>query len=148
MRPFSFGSASCHFQTPLPDQAQFFANLGADFQRPFEVHLRVRGHRAHSNPLLASWNAGRHHTIRVQSIIKKIRLCQQHDDGLACVSSRRTPCRDLLGVAGAIFRPLSEAKTVKMARPPHNLGLHSRNSVVDELYWPVILKALEGNLRN
>ncbi len=58
----------------------------------------------------------------VRSKTRKIRFCQQHDYGFACVRSRRTPCGDLFGVIGAIFRPLSEAQPLKMARPPHNSG--------------------------
>ncbi len=58
----------------------------------------------------------------VRSKTGKIRLCQQPDDGFACDRASGTPCGDLFEVSGAIFRPLSEAKTLKMARPPHNSG--------------------------
>ncbi len=58
----------------------------------------------------------------VRSKPGKIGFCQQHDDGFACVRASGTPCGDLLGVTGAIFRPLSESKTLKMAKPPYNSG--------------------------
>ncbi|MGO9119982.1 MAG: hypothetical protein ACLQPD_20510, partial [Desulfomonilaceae bacterium] len=59
----------------------------------------------------------------VCSATGKIRLCQQQDDGFACVMACGTLCGDLFRVTGAIFQPLSEAQTLKMATPPHNSGL-------------------------
>jgi len=47
----------------------------------------------------------------------------QHDDGFAWVRSRGNPHGDLSGVSAAASQPLSDAKTVKMGRLPHNPGL-------------------------
>jgi len=49
-------------------------------------------------------------------------LFDQRDDGFACVGSRGTPAETFFGASGAISLPLKGAKTVKMARPPHNSG--------------------------
>jgi len=46
----------------------------------------------------------------------------QRDHSFACVRLSGTPDGDPFEVTGANLRRLSQVKTLKMARPPHNSG--------------------------